>query len=67
MGSDEKPNLIFGKSESVMDYEGKRLFSILWNKSEKKKNIIEWPEKYEIFKSNLNRKYVCKTIVLLFW
>ena len=66
MGSDEKPNLIFGKSESVMDYEGKRLFSILWNKSEKKKNIIEWREKYEIFKSNLNRKYVCKTIVLLF-
>ena len=31
MGSDEKPNLIFGKSESVMDGEGKRLFSILWN------------------------------------
>ena len=32
VGSDEKPNLIFGKSESVMDDEGRTIFINIFNK-----------------------------------
>ena len=48
VGSDEKPNLIFGKRESVMDGEGKRLFSILWKEflkggfNQKTKKKLNW-------------------------
>ena len=32
VGSDEKPNLIFGKSESVLDDEGRTNIIIIFNK-----------------------------------